>query len=227
MFNYLIDLFFPRVCSGCNEILLGTEEVICTKCRHEIPLTNHHIQHENETFKKFYGRAPIEFAASFFYFHKKSIVQELIHNLKYRGHQEIGTVLGNWYAYELQNSPVFKTIDAIIPVPIHKKRLKKRGYNQVNSFSVALSRNLTIPVNDSLLERTIFSDTQSQKNIFGRSSITDTAIFSAKFAPENHNKHYLLVDDVITTGNTLEACVRALLKIPGVKVSVLCMAYTD
>jgi ComF family protein len=227
MLHNLIDLFFPKVCSGCNEILLGSENVICTLCRHEIPLTNHHLQADNETFKKFYGRIPVEFAASLFYFHKKGIVQQIIHNLKYHGHQEIGTVVGDWYAHELQNSPVFKTIDAIIPVPIHKKRLKKRGYNQVATFAEALSKKLNIPVNNSLLERTVFLDSQSKKTLFGRSSINDTAIFLAQFTLQNHHKHYLLVDDVITTGATLEACSRALLKIPGVKISVLCMAYTN
>lgn len=227
MLRNLIDLFFPKVCSGCSEILLGSENVICTLCRHEIPLTNHHLNPENETFKRFYGRVPVEFAASLCYFNKKGIVQKIIHNLKYRGHQEIGTILGDWYAHELKSNPIFSTIDTIIPVPIHQKRLKKRGYNQTATFAGALSQNLKIPVNNMLLERSVFSDTQAQKNIFGRSNLTNSAIFSAHFTEENHNKHYLLVDDVITTGATLEACSIALLKIPGARISVLCIAYTN
>jgi predicted amidophosphoribosyltransferase len=166
MLQNLIDLFFPKVCAGCNNILLGTENVICTRCSHEIPLTNDHLNPENDTFKKFYGRIPLEFAASLLYFHKKGIVQELIHNLKYRGQQEIGSVLGNWHAEDLKNIAVLKTVDFIIPVPLHAKRLKKRGYNQVITFATALSKNLNIPLNISVLKKDVFAKTQVNKGIY-------------------------------------------------------------
>jgi ComF family protein len=157
------------------------------------------------------------------YFHKKGIVQELIHNLKYKGHEEIGTVLGEWYASELKNTELANNIDVIIPVPLHKKRLKERGYNQVTNFGLALAENLKIPLNNQLLFRKVYSKTQSKKNLLGRSEGIDT-VFDVTFTQEDENKHYLLIDDVLTTGATLEACSRALLKIPGAKISIVCMA---
>jgi ComF family protein len=195
MLKYLLNLFFPLVCSGCNSFLLTNEKVICTLCRHHIPLTNHHLNPENEAFKKFYGRIP-------------------------------GSVLGNWYAEDLKEKTTVKTADIIIPVPLHKKKLRERGYNQVTTFGLALSKELDIPYNDSLLFRTTYSKTQSKKNRLDRSEGID-AVFDVCFNDRDHDKHYLLVDDVITTGATLEACSRALLKIPGAKVSIVCMALAQ
>jgi len=226
MFKYLLNLFFPPVCSGCNSFLLTNEKVICTVCRHNIPLTNHHLSSENEAFKKFYGRIPLEYASAFLYFHKKGIVQELIHKLKYKGHEEIGAIIGNWYAEDLKESTILKTASVIIPVPLHKKKYKERGYNQVTTFGLALSEEFNIPYNDSILFRAVYSKTQSQKSLLGRSEGIDT-VFDVNFSENDHNKHFLLIDDVITTGATLEACSRALLKIPGAKISIVCMAMAQ
>ena len=226
MLKYLLNLFFPPVCSGCNSFLIKNEMVICTQCRHNIPLTNHHLSLENEAFKKFYGRIPLEHASAFLYFHKKGIVQELIHKLKYKGHEDIGSVLGNWYAEDLKEIEVLKTADVIIPVPLHKRKFRERGFNQVTTFGLALSTELDIPYNDSILLRTIYSKTQSKKNLLDRSEGIDT-VFNVSFDEKDHNKHYLLIDDVITTGATLEACSRALLKIPGARISIVCMAMAQ
>jgi ComF family protein len=223
MFKSIINLFFPPVCSGCHSLLISNENVICTLCRHNLPLTNHHINPENEAFKKFYGRIPVEYASALLYFHKKGIVQELIHNLKYKGQEEIGTVLGEWYAEELRNLAIIKSVDQIIPVPLHKRKLRERGYNQVTNFGLALSKNLNLDYNNSVLFRKIYSKTQSKKNLLHRSDGIDTT-FDISFTEKDHNKHFLLIDDVITTGSTLEACSHALLKIPGAKISVVCMA---
>lgn len=225
MFQKLINVLFPKICLGCNAFLLSNEKVICTVCRHELPLTNHYVNPDNEAMKKFYGKVPIEFCSTFIYFQKKGIVQEMIHNLKYRGHQEIGTLLGEWSAEDLKNLPISKSFDVIIPVPLHKRRLRKRGYNQVTSFGKALSDQLEIPMNDSLLNRIVFSKTQVKKNLLGRTEVKEN-IFEATFTENHHNKHFLLIDDVLTTGSTLEACCRALLKIPGTKISILCMAMS-
>jgi ComF family protein len=157
------------------------------------------------------------------YFHKKGIVQELIHNLKYKGQEEIGTVLGEWYADDLKNSEILQSVDEIIPVPLHRRKLRERGYNQVTNFGLALSKNLNIPYKPSLLVRNIYSKTQSKKTLLSRSDGIDT-IFDVVFTEKDHNKHFLLIDDVITTGSTLEACSHALLKIPGAKISIVCMA---
>lgn len=226
MFESIINLFFPKVCSGCSSFLLSNENVICTVCRHEIPLTNHHLNPENDAFKKFYGRIPVIHTSALFYFHKKGIVQELIHNLKYKGHEEIGTVLGEWYAEDLKTIELLQSADEIIPVPLHRRKLKERGYNQVTAFGKALSSGLNIDYNDSILVRNVYSKTQSKKNLLGRMEGIEST-FDVAFTEKNHNKHFLLIDDVITTGATLEACSRALLKIPGAKISIVCMAMAQ
>jgi ComF family protein len=226
MFQSLLNLFFPKSCAGCNSFLLKNEYVICTECRHEIPLTNHHKIKNNEAYSKFYGRIQIEFASAFFYFHKKGIVQEMIHKLKYKGHEEIGAAIGFWYAEDLKNYLEINEIDFIIPVPLHPKRLKERGYNQVTTFGETLSESLNIKYNDTILVRNIYSKTQTTKSILGRSSVIES-IFDVKFNKRHYNKHFLLIDDVITTGSTLEACSRAILKIPGAKISIVCMAMTQ
>ncbi len=223
MFKSLVNLFFPPVCVGCHSFLLWNENEICTLCRHNIPLTNHHLNLENEAFKKFYGRIPVEYASALLYFHKRGIVQELIHNLKYKGQEEIGTVLGEWYAEDLKNFEIIRSVDEIIPVPLHKRKLRERGYNQVTNFGLSLSKNLNISYNPNLLVRNIYSKTQSKKNLLNRSDGIET-IFDVIFTKKDHDKHFLLIDDVITTGSTLEACSHALLKIPGAKISIVCMA---
>ena len=226
MFEKLLNLFFPKACAGCNSFLLANEKVICTVCRHEIPLTNHSKIENNEAHVKFYGRIPIEFAGALFYFHKKGIVQELIHKLKYKGHQEIGTAVGYWYAEEIKSIKELQDIDLIIPVPLHRKRLKERGYNQVETFGKAVSESTKTPYNDKVLIRNVYSKTQTKKNILGRSEMVKS-IFSVIADESHHNKHFLLIDDVITTGSTLEACGRELLKIPGARLSIVCMAMTQ
>jgi ComF family protein len=226
MFESIINLFFPKVCSGCSSFLLSNENVICTVCRHDIPLTNHHLNPENDAFKKFYGRIPVIHTSALFYFHKKGIVQELIHNLKYKGHEEIGAILGEWYAEDLKTIELLRSVDEIIPVPLHRKKLKERGYNQVTAFGKALSSSLNIDYNDSLLIRNVYSKTQSKKNLLGRTEGIEST-FDVSFTEKDHNKHFLLIDDVITTGSTLEACSRALLKIPDAKISIVCMAMAQ
>jgi ComF family protein len=225
MWKHLLNLFFPKSCAGCDSFLLSNEKFICTHCRHEIPLTNHHKIEENEIFQKFYGRIPLEFGSALFYFHKKGIVQELMHKLKYKGQEEIGEVIGNWYSEELKEVEVFKNIDFIIPVPLHKKRLKERGYNQVEKFGRALSSKLEIPFEDQLLYRKLYTKTQTKKDLLGRADVIST-VFDVSFTENHHNKHFLLIDDVLTTGSTLEACSRALLKIPNAKISIVCMAMS-
>ncbi|MBP6183078.1 ComF family protein [Flavobacterium sp.] len=226
MFESIINLFFPKVCFGCSSFLVTNENVICTVCRHDIPLTNHHLNPENDAFKKFYGRIPVLHTSALFYFHKKGIVQELIHNLKYKGHEEIGTILGEWYTEDLKTIELLQSVDEIIPVPLHPKKLKERGYNQVTAFGKALSSGLNLVYNDSLLIRNVYSKTQSKKNLLGRTEGIET-IFDVSFTEKDHHKHFLLIDDIITTGATLEACSYALLKIPGAKISVICMAMAQ
>lgn len=191
-----------------------------------MPLTQYHLDSDNQAVKKFYGKIEIEHASAFLYFNKKGIVQELIHNLKYKGHEEIGTVLGNWHAEDLKELKLEKAFDVIIPVPLHPRKFKERGYNQVTTFGKALAKSLEIPFDDSILYRKKYSKTQSKKNLLGRTENIEN-IFDAHLTAENENKHFLIVDDVLTTGATLEACSRALLKIPGAKISIICMAMAN
>ena len=225
MFQHLVNLFFPKSCAGCSSFLLTNELVICTQCRFDIPLTNHHNIEENEVMKKFYGRVPLEFAASLFYFHKKGIVQEMIHKLKYKGQEEIGEAIGYWYAEELKNVEIITSADFIIPVPLHKKRRKERGYNQVDSFGKALSDKLGIPFDETILRRNVYAKTQTKKNLLDRTEVKE-ATFEALFSENHHGKHFVLIDDVVTTGSTLEICSKALLKIPDAKISIVCMAMS-
>jgi ComF family protein len=225
MLKHLLNLFFPKSCAGCSSFLLKNELVICTQCRFEIPLTNHHNIEENEMVKKLYGRVPLEFACSLFYFHKKGIVQEMIHKLKYKGQEEIGEAIGYWYGEELKSVEIIQSADYIIPVPLHKKRQRKRGYNQVDAFGKALSKSLNIPFDESILKRNVYSKTQTKKNLLDRTEVKK-ATFEAYFDEKHHGKHFILIDDVITTGSTLEICSQALLKIPDAKISIVCMAMS-
>lgn len=224
MIKNLFKLLFPSICNGCNALLLNNETVICSKCRHDLPYTNHHIVRNNETFKKFYGRLPIIHASSIVYFKKQGIVQQLIHNLKYKGAEEVGAFFGMIYGEELLKIHSTEKFDVIIPVPLHKKRLKERGYNQVTQFGSILSDKLTIPYEDKLLNRNFHSKTQTKKNLFGRTEV-NTSLFEANYAEKDHGKHFLLIDDVITSGATLEACGKALLQIPDARVSIVTIAF--
>ncbi len=226
MFTSLINLFYPRICAGCESFLLQDEKVICTRCRHEIPLTNHLVIPNNEAFMKFYGKIPVEFVVAHFYFHKKGIVQEMIHKLKYKGHEEIGEAIGIWLAEELKDFAPLQDVSCIVPVPLHPKKLRERGYNQVTTFGKALSEKLKIPYEENLLIRNLYTKTQTKKNLLGRTELAKNVFGISNDISLNGN-HIVLVDDVITTGSTLEKCCAALLKIPNVKVSVICMAMSQ
>jgi len=185
MFNALLNLFFPEVCAGCDNLLLDSESIICTRCRHEIPLTYHHLTPQNEAFRKFYGRIPLQNVSCFLYFNKEGIVQKLVHKLKYKGRENIGNVLGEWFAADLKPLHLSSCFNEVIPVPLHKKKLRQRGYNQVSSFGTALARNLKIGYNESLLRRNFFTKTQTKKNLFGRTDI-NASLFIAAFTEKDH-----------------------------------------
>jgi ComF family protein len=224
MLKSLVNLLFPVTCPGCENPLQHNEAVLCTTCRHGLPFTHHYKDANNETAKKFLGRVDLEHASALLYFHKEGITQQLIHNLKYRAQQQVGHIMGEVYAPLLQQVEELQSVTHIIPIPLHPKKLRERGYNQVAKFGKALSGGLTIPYNDEILVRAAYNKTQTKKNRELRGSIINRS-FAVNFTKAHHDKHFLLVDDVITTGATLEACGKLLLGIPGAKVSIVTIAY--
>ena len=224
MLKDLINLLFPKACSGCADVLLNNEYTICTKCRHDMPFTLHHLTPENETWKKFYGRLPLEHASSMVYFHKQGIVQEMIHNLKYRRQEDVGALMGKWYGPQLKDVDSLKTVTDVIPVPLHPKKLRERGYNQVAEFGKGIAEGLGAVYNEKVLVRKTYNKTQTKKNLAARAEIIGSA-FEVTYTGECVDKHFLLVDDVITTGATLESCGKALLAIPGARLSIVTIAY--
>ncbi|WP_317130354.1 ComF family protein [Pontimicrobium aquaticum] len=219
----MLNLFFPKVCYACNNLLVDKETYVCTDCRHNLPVTNYHFNNDDTVKKVLYGRVKLEHATALLRFHKKGMVQQLMHGLKYRGYQDIGEFLGKWLGHELKNIEAYKNIDAIVPVPLHKKKLKKRGYNQVEKFGKEIANALDIPYIDTVLKKTTATQTQVFKKRIARWG-NDNEVFSSAKLDVLANKHILLVDDIITTGATVEACANELLKANNVKLSLATMA---
>jgi len=224
--NPIVDFFnllFPDLCIVCGENLLRNEQHICLACLHSIPKTNYHLLSDNPIEKRFWGKIPICRGTAFFFFQKGSPFQKLLHSLKYKGNKEIGEILGKYAAADLSDSADFGTVDVIIPVPLHPKKFKKRGYNQSEWIARGLSTILGKPYDTSTLCRVHDSSTQTKKSVFERYENTD-GIFDLLDKNTFSGKHVLLVDDVLTTGSTLEACIQALLKCEDIKVSVFTLA---
>ena len=222
----VIHLFFPKICITCESKLLQSEKIICTLCRHDLPIICYKDYKDNKITKSFYGRIPIEKATAFLFYRKEGKAKDLIHHLKYKGIQQVGTFIGDWFGAILQESNEFNTVDCIIPVPLHPKKQRQRGYNQLTSFGLALSKRLKKPYVKDVLIRTSASKTQTFKQRFERFSNNNTK-FSIPNKSLLENKHILLIDDVITTGATLESCCKELLTSENVKISIATMAYTE
>ena len=226
MIKNLLNLFFPQICSACSNHLSDNELQICTNCRHQLPVTNFHDDPENAVHKMLYGRVKLEHATALLHFSKKGKVQQLMHNLKYRGQEAIGQRLGEWLGEELKLLKSYQSIDVVVPVPLHKSKLKVRGYNQVDKFGQALAVALNATYNPSVLIKTANTKTQVFKDRLKRQSNTN-GHFDLVNTDNLKGKHVLLVDDIITTGATIEACASQLLKIEGLQLSLATMAITD
>lgn len=226
MFKDIFYLFFPDVCTNCDKQLGNKEEIICTLCRHDFPYTNFSNRKENILEKKFYGRILLEAGTALFYFHKQGKVQHLIHQLKYHNKEEIGSLFGSWLAEDLLESKRFETIDYIVPVPLHPKKKRKRGYNQLTKFSEEISKKINTKIVDNKLIKIENTQTQTKKGLIERWKNVDE-LFQLKDTSFFENKHVLLIDDVITTGATIETCANELLKTKNIKISVAVMAYTE
>jgi ComF family protein len=222
-FSYLIDLFYPRLCQACGRALLSHERVLCNYCSIQLPKTNFQNKQNNAIEVLFWGRADIAAAASYYKYSKGGKVQHLIHQMKYQGFREVGYYVGEVFGKTLAKSERFKEIDIIIPVPLHKSKLIKRGFNQSEVFADGLGKSMAATVDPENLYRKIASSTQTKKSRWERyQNVND--IFGIRDVSLFENKKLLLVDDVITTGSTIEACASILNQIEGVEVSVVAMA---
>ncbi|MDB4902724.1 MAG: amidophosphoribosyltransferase [Mucilaginibacter sp.] len=227
--GYLADfvsLLFPELCAACKESLMANEQLICTDCLYNLPFTNFHLQADNIVARQFWGKIELESAYALYYFTKGGKIQNLMHQFKYKGMHEIGNLLGNIAGEQLTKNEIFNAVDYIIPVPLHKKRLKQRGFNQSACFATGLAQKLNAAVEDDNLARAIATETQTHKSRFARFENMQE-VFTVKNPDKLINKHILLVDDIITTGSTLEACGLQLLKIPGLKLSIATIAYAE
>lgn len=213
----ILHLFYPQLCEACHQPLLDNEEVLCIGCEQHLPLTNYHAFENNETVSRLSGRFPFEYATSLAYFTEENLLQHLLHRLKYKERELIGLYFGK------QLGAVIESLnwqpDAIIAVPLHKKKETKRGFNQSNLIGEGISETLNIPLLKDVLHRVKNTTTQTDKNRQERiDNVKDAFVAMKKGAVEN--KHILLLDDVLTTGATIESCANELLKIKGVRLSI-------
>ncbi|MCL2510655.1 MAG: ComF family protein [Bacteroidales bacterium] len=218
-----ISLFFPHLCFACDDALRKNEDVLCSICLNSLPKTDFHQKKDNPVAKLFWGRADIHAATAYYYFHKGDKVQHLVHQLKYKGARKIGIFVGKQMGYELKNAPDFSSVDMVVPVPLHPKKEKKRGYNQSEMFGLGISQGLRKPMKTNILYRKRFTETQTRKTRSERWENVEN-VFAIHHPESFSGKHLLLVDDVITTGSTLEACIHALESIPQVTISIAAMA---
>lgn len=219
----LVDVIYPSACTGCHTPLVKNENLICTSCLANLPRTGFELLPENPLTQFFIGRCRFEKAASFLFFEKGGSIQNILHALKYQGRQEAGSRLGEIAATALNNSPFLTDIDVIVPVPLHPKKLAKRGYNQSFVLAEPISNICEIELSTDNLVRSSFSETQTRKSRFARwLNVKD--IFEIKDPGFFENKHLLLVDDVVTTGSTVEACATKFAAIEGCKVSLFTAA---
>nr|WP_294875205.1 ComF family protein [uncultured Pedobacter sp.] len=225
-FQELIGLLFPNLCGGCGVSIYHGESFLCSKCLYTIPYTDYHLYPDNKVAKQFWGRVPLNAAMALMYFTKGGKVQNIIHNLKYKNQTGLGIKLGKLIGDRLNSAPDYMDIDLIIPVPLHKKRERSRGYNQSELIAQGISSALNVSVDSTLLIRTITTDTQTKKGRYMRFENMRT-VFSVKNSEILVGKHILLVDDVITTGATIEACALELHKCGIKKLSIAAAAFAE
>lgn len=224
IFADFIHLFYPNLCMVCHNDLTEGESVICTSCLYHIPRTKYWYDPENPVAKIFWGRVLVENACSFFFFSKGSKYRKLLHHLKYNGKRDVGVVLGKEFGRELSKVNFYSGIDFIVPVPLHPKRLKQRGYNQAEEIAKGLHESMRIPLLTDNLIRSGYTETQTRKTRAERINNVSKA-FQLSNPEDFKGKHILIVDDVVTTGATLEECAAIVLEAEDVKVSIATLAY--
>jgi ComF family protein len=217
-------LFYPHVCRSCYREVSNREQFICINCLAELPFTDFALSDNNPVEKNFYGRVPIEAAMSLLYFTPASIVQHLIHQVKYKGQEKLAIYLGKMMGRALLSAPRFDGIDLVLPLPLFKNREKQRGYNQSSLLGRGISEVTGIPISEKALKRTKSTATQTRKSREDR-WLNVEGLFSLSNPAQLENKSILLVDDVVTTGATLDACSSAILKTKGTKLYICTLAY--
>lgn len=218
-----LSLIYPNYCRACSGYLLKGEDIVCSHCLLDMPKTNFHKQQINPLYDRLSLRFPLKHAFAYYYFKKGSKVQELLHQLKYKRHPEIGQKIGRVLAQELVELNLEKNFDLIVPVPLHPSRKRSRGYNQSEEFAKGLSEGLNIPYTDGFIKRNVNTGTQTRKSKLSRwRNVSE--VFEIRKAEEVKGKRILLVDDVVTTGATLEACSLSLLKAGCSETSIACIA---
>jgi ComF family protein len=225
-FKDFIALIFPELCQACSGNLVNGEDVICMNCVYDLPYTQFQHQPDNVVAKQLWGRINLQSVYVLLYFTKGGKVQNMMHQFKYKNMPRIGNRLGNIAGKQLANADRFKDIDFIIPVPLHPRKLKQRGYNQSAQFAEGLAEKMKAQIDFGNLIRLKHTDTQTKKSRFSRYE-NMREVFTVLYPERLAGKHILLVDDIITTGATLEACGLELLKIPGLTLSVGAIAYAE
>jgi len=215
-------LIFPQLCVVCGTNLFQHEKVICTGCRYELPLTRIGDVTNNPVAELFWGRVPVKYSTSYFYYMRDSKYQNIIHHLKYNGRQNIGLEFGRIFGSELTGTPM-SSPDVIVPVPLHPKKLRKRGFNQSEIIARGMAESMGKKVMPGALERIRYTESQTNRSRYERWENVE-GIFRTRKPRLLEGKHILLVDDVVTTGSTLEACASELLKLKGTTVSVATLA---
>jgi ComF family protein len=221
----LLHLFFPHVCAGCGSDIISDKHALCLRCLSNLPITNFYQQAHNPVEQIFYGRLAIRNGAAGYFFTKDSLIQTLLHQLKYKGNQDIGFYMGTLLGGFLANNDRFAEVDALVPLPLNPKREKKRGYNQATALCNGIASVWNKPVIDKVAIRKIYTETQTKKGRITRWENMD-GVFAIANPSTIANKHILLVDDVVTTGASLEACGAEILKVPGTTLSIATLACT-
>ena len=218
LINSILELFYPSICAACGTSLFRWEHLVCTRCRNFLPHTGYERNEENPLAQLFYGRVRLKAVTSCFFFSKEGKVQHLIHELKYKGNRDAGVFLGQELGKTIKDAPLFQDIDYLIPVPLHPKREKKRGYNQSMVIAHGVSEVTDIQIGVDFLIRSVNTATQTHKSKEERwQNVKD--IFELRHAERLEGKYVLLIDDVLTTGATLEACAHLLSSVPGITIS--------
>jgi ComF family protein len=220
----LVHLFYPEACAACGNSLFSGEKTLCTQCLYYLPKTGFHLKPDNPVARQFWGKVNIHSATSLYFFHKGERVQRLIHRLKYKGEKDVGVFTGRMLGELLMQSPLYQGVNMIVPVPLHNKKLLIRGYNQSDYFAKGISEIMKAPFVSDYLVRSRVTQTQTRKSRFSRFENVDK-VFQISNKYESIPKHFLLVDDVITTGSTLASCAETLLQVAESKVSIATIAY--